>query len=271
MALTATATKSLRRAVSRTLGMKNPHVIAYSPCKTNLMYAVSAFVTLEESFNPVITRLRAERTTFPRIIVYGRSFEMCSNIYLYFKTELGEDFTEPRDAPDLSRFRLVEMYTSVIEEDHKDSILRLFTKESHLRIVIATKAFGMGVDLPDVRQVIHVAAPDDVESYIQETGRAGRDGLPSLALLLHVKGRSHPLTDPIKEYRDNMDMCRRGFLFQDTDNYKHIDLGKKCLCCDVCMKLCKCGACESEHNSFVFLYHIVTLLLMKYACMYIYI
>ena len=57
MALTATATKSLRRAVSRTLGMKNPHVIAYSPCKTNLMYAVSAFVTLEESFNPVITRL----------------------------------------------------------------------------------------------------------------------------------------------------------------------------------------------------------------------
>ena len=78
MALTATATKSLRRAVSRTLGMKNPHVIAYSPCKTNLMYAVSAFVTLEESFNPVITRLRAERTTFPGMIVYGllsESFE----------------------------------------------------------------------------------------------------------------------------------------------------------------------------------------------------
>ena len=211
------------------------------------MYAVSAFVTLEESFNPVITRLQAERTTFPRMIVYGRSFEMCSNIYLYFKTELGEDFTEPRDAPDLSRFRLVDMYTSIIEGDHKDSILRLFTKESHLRIVIATIAFGMGVDLPEVWQVIHV------ESYIQETGRAGRDGLPSLALLLHVKGHSHPLIDPIKEYRDNMDMCRRDFLFQDTDNYKHIDLGKKCLCCDVCMKLCKCGACESEHYSFVFL------------------
>ena len=104
-------------------------------------------------------------------------------------------------------------YISVIEEDHKDSILRLFIKESHLRIVIATIAFGMGVDLPDVRQVIHVAAPDDVESYIQETGRAGRDGLPSLALLLHVKWRSHPLTDPIKEYRDNMDMCRRGGAF----------------------------------------------------------
>ena len=105
----------------------------------------------------------------------------------------------------------------------------MFTKENHLRIVIVTIAFGMGIVLPDVRQVTHVAAPDDVESYIQETGRAGRDGLPSLALLLHVKGHSPPLTDPVKEYRDNMDMCRRDFLFQDTDNYKHIDLGKKCL------------------------------------------
>ena len=63
-----------------------------------------------------------------------------------------------------------------------------------------------------------------------------------------------------------MDMCRRGFLFQDTDHYKHIDLGKKCLCCDVCMKLCKYGACESEHNSFVFLYHIVNEICMYVLC-----
>ena len=137
---------------------------------------------------------------------------MCSNIYLYFKAELGEEFTEPTDAPDISRFRLVDMYTSIIDKDHKDSILNLFTKRSHLRIVIATIAFGMGVDLPDVRQVIHVSSPDDIESYIQETGRAGRDGLPSLAVLLHGKETSHQLSKSIKDYKANTDTCRRDIL-----------------------------------------------------------
>lgn len=253
MALTATATRSLHQVVCHLLGMKNPCIIAYSPCKINIMYAVNTFVSLEESFDSVITRLQDERTLFPRMIIYGRSFDMCSNLYLLFRSKLGEDFTEPKDAPDLSQFRLVDMYTSIIEKEHKDNILRLFTTESHLRIVIATVAFGMGVDFPDIRQVIHINAPDDVESYIQETGRAGRDGLPSLALLLHGKGSSHHLTKNIKDYVKNRDICRRDILFGDTDNYKHEDLGKMCLCCDVCMKNCDCGACDSKHNSFVFI------------------
>ena len=77
---------------------------------------------------------------------------------------------EPEDAPDMPQFRIVDMSTDSVV---KGSISDLFTKPSHLRVVVATVALGMG---PDVRQVIHVGAPDDVESYIQETGRVGRDG-----------------------------------------------------------------------------------------------
>ena len=68
----------------------------------------------------------------------------------------------------------------------KGQIISSFTSESPLRIVCATVAFGMGLDCTDVCQVIHVGAPDDVESYIQETGRGGRDGNLSLATLLVV-------------------------------------------------------------------------------------
>lgn len=251
MALTATATKTVRLAVSKTLGLKKPYIKALSPCKKNVMYGVSKFETVEDTFSSVVSRLRTERTAFPRMVVYGRSYDMCSTIYLYFKKELEDGITEPRDAPNLSRFRMVDMYTSIVTKEHRDSILELFTKESHLRIIIATIAFGMGVDLPDVREVIHVGPPQDLESYIQETGRAGRDGIASLALLLST--RSHfPLSEPMKDYTDNSDTCRRDLLFEDTDNYEHIDLGKKCLCCDVCAASCDCGFCEAEHSSFIF-------------------
>ena len=64
--------------------------------------------------------------------------------------------------------------------------LHLFTKPSQLRVVIATIALGIGIECPDVRQVIHVGIQEDSVSYIQETGRAGRDGKPALAILLHI-------------------------------------------------------------------------------------
>ena len=71
----------------------------------------------------------------------------------------------------------------------------------------------MGVNCPDVRTVIHIRPPDDIESYIQETGRAGRDSLPSAAMLLTKKRPAHHIDKDMKDYCYSNTGCRRQFLF----------------------------------------------------------
>ena len=66
----------------------------------------------------------------------------------------------------------------------KNQIVTNFTTPSPLRIIISTVAFGMGVDCPDVHLVVHLGPPTDFEMYVQEVGRAGRDGVTSYAILL---------------------------------------------------------------------------------------
>ena len=177
---------------------------------------------------------------------------MCANVYIYLSQSLGCELTEPIDAPDIPEYRLIDMFTSVTDSDHKELIISLFTKPSQLRVVVATAAFGLGIDCPDVRQIIHVGMPEDVESYVQETGRAGRDGKHALATLL--KARSyHTCERSIKDYTMNDSQCRRDALFESMENYQHCHSGSNCLCCDVCALVCECGSCSLKLSSFVFL------------------
>ena len=87
-------------------------------------------------------------------------------------------------------------------------------------MIVATVAFGMGLDCPYVRRIIHWGSPNDVETYMQETGRAGRDGLPSTAeLFIAVKESSSRHADyRMKEYGKLADgACRRKFLLKEFD------------------------------------------------------
>ena len=92
---------------------------------------------------------------------------------------------EPPDAPaTLSRFRFVKMYTSCEDDEVKLHIILSFSSDIyHLRIIFVTVAFGIGLDCPNVRQIIHLDASDDLEIYIRETRRGGRDRKPLLVLL----------------------------------------------------------------------------------------
>ena len=248
LALTATATTSLRLDVSRILGMNDPLVVALSPCKSNIIFSVVPFKT--DMFQPMIERLRTEKLSFPRTIIYCRRFSDCADLYSLFRNQLGFDFTEPPNSPDVPAARCVDMYMSCTDPVVKEGIVSRFTKESNLRIVIATVAFGMGIDCPNVRQVIHYGPPSDIESYVQETGRAGRDRVTAHAVLVKYNVSRKYIDTNIANYMSNMSICRRDQLFKHFDEYKKIPLSTLCLCCDICAKECTCHACHHNHHSF---------------------
>lgn len=195
---------------------------------------------------PLVEKLRTQRTRLPRVIVYCRTHSDCGTLYELFRLSLGKEFTEPKGLPDVSEFRLVDMFTSATQQQVKDNVIKLFCKESRLRIVICTIAFGMGIDCADVRQVVHWGPSKDVEGYMQEVGRAGRDGKKSCALLFwSKKDISSQLTDQqMIDYCKGKD-CRRNTLLQYFDkacSYSPNCSG--CSCCDMCFMKCMCHECN---------------------------
>ena len=93
---------------------------------------------------------------------------------------MGKEKTEPQGYPNFLEYRLVTMFTRASTSAMKELVLSLFRNTNLLlRVLIATTAFSMGIDMPDIHQMYHWGAPGDVEQYLQEIGRAGRDGKDS--------------------------------------------------------------------------------------------
>ena len=242
MALTATATKDTRLAVSRILGMVQPNLILQVPDRPNIKYVVHRTLTesLEDIFMPLAKEIQQKRVHMDRVIIYCTTYDNCSSMYLFLRARLRKEMTEPIGSRDLAQFRLVDMFTACTPMSVKEDILQSFCDVNGiLRVVVATVAFGMGLDCPNVRRIIHWGLSADLEQYVQETGRAGRDNVASLATL-YLPPMSLRFADQrMKEYCNNVDKCRRLLMleqFKDTPtNPCSDDINySKGFCCDVC-------------------------------------
>lgn len=214
MALTATATSTARAQITSILEMVKPATIYLPPTKPNITYAVKKKTTIEAVVSAIAEDIIKNGIETSKKIIYCRTYDQVSQFYSLFMHILGHNFTSPPGAVNLAKYRTVDMFSKCTETRLKESIVSAFVNPvSRLKVVIATVAFGMGLDCPCVREIIHWGPSEDVDMYVQEIGRAGRDGKFAIATLFWSPSDYLHTSNSMMTYCRNADTCRRVLLY----------------------------------------------------------
>ncbi len=228
MALTATANPRVKEDILAQLQLEQGKVFQSSFLRSNLTY-----------------RVLPKKKSFPRILAEVQARPGQAVIIYCFSRNGTEKLAADLQANGIK----AEAYHAGLPPIERTRIQEAFIRDQ-IPVIVATIAFGMGIDKPDVRLVIHADLPKSVEGYYQETGRAGRDGLPSECLLLFSTGDRvkqmmfiREMGDPAERERafvqlqtmlkyGELTTCRKKFLLE---YFGESWPGGPCGACDVCI------------------------------------
>ena len=231
LALTATATAQVQEDITAHLRMKTPEVFVAGFNRANIFLEV-----------------RPKRNALCEVIACLEQHSSESGIIYCFSRKQVDKLTEQLTDSGYSALNYHAGLSDEVRRNHQQQFIR-----DKVRIMVATVAFGMGIDKPNVRFVIHYDLPKSLEEYYQEIGRAGRDGLASHALLLYSAGDAHKIRSFFEEAADSANSerllqamlmfasartCRRHFLLSYFgERFVPAELDGQIAafpCCDVC-------------------------------------
>jgi len=200
LALTASATPQVIQDIMKKLAFRGKNVLKTSFDRKNISYLVRR---VEDKSAYLIKTLQKIKGSG---IVYVRSRKRCKEVAELLVTNgISADF-----------------YHAGLTDELRDKKQASWTI-GETRVIVATNAFGMGIDKSEVRFVVHWDIPDSIESYFQESGRAGRDGKPSFAVLLYSPADKSRLNDTIRKKFPPVDKIKD--TYEALCNYLQVPLG----------------------------------------------